>query len=80
MLNLFNNLINPTFYLNQTLNIKKKLLKINFDVYKILETVKVVSEESKIVIEEEYEDCTIEELAEELPECQPRYPFDFSLI
>jgi len=42
--------------------------------------VKIVSADSKIVVEEEYEEVDdLEELAEELPECQPRYPLDTSI-
>ncbi|XP_052058396.1 glia maturation factor beta-like [Mytilus californianus] len=32
-----------------------------------------IDKEKGVVLEEEYEDCTIDELQAELPECQPRY-------
>jgi len=56
-------------------DIPTKLRKLRFNKSKQTAAIllKIISAESKIVIEEEYEDCTIEELAEELPECQPRY-------
>ena len=36
--------------------------------------VKILSNENKIVLEDMLEDCSVDELQEELPERQPRYP------
>lgn len=56
-------------------DVPKKLKKLRFNKSKKTAAIilKIISAESKIVVEEEYEDYSIEELAEELPECQPRY-------
>jgi len=51
-----------------------KALRFNKSKKKAAMILKIVSADSKIVVEEEYEEVDdLEELAEELPECQPRY-------
>ena len=51
----------------------KNLLFINI----LFVTVKIIIQEKKIVIDEQLEDCSVEELQDELPERQPRYPLCF---
>lgn len=56
-------------------NIPERLKRLKFGNKKagsaILMKIKV--DEDMIVIDEEFDDCTTEELQEELPDCQPRY-------